>query len=764
MTRWIPILTIAFLYAAPSVTATTSIPSISTTTTDEVRMNAFVDDLLSRMTLEEKCGQLTMMPGRWNNTGPVVAQGGLDDVRAGRVGSFLSVYGVEMTRQLQEVAVKESRLGIPLLFSHDVIHGFRTIFPAPLAQASSWDPEAVGEAAHIAAVEASACGIQWTYAPMIDIARDARWGRIVEGWGEDPLLCSDMTVASVHGYQGGDLSRPDTILACAKHFAAYGTAEAGREYNTGEVTERTLREVYLPPFKAAVDAGLETVMTAFNDINGMPSHANPYLTRDILREEWGFDGIVVSDYTGIKELLNHGIAATPLEAGVASLKAGVDIDMLSNIFLMLPEAIKNGELDESLVDEAVRRVLVAKYRLGLFEDPYRYCDAEREKADLLTAEHRRAARELAHESMVLLKNEKSILPLSKSLRSVAVIGPLADEPHSCLGPWAAAGQAEDAVTMLGGIRAALPSATVTYVKGCGIDDADTSGIAGAVSAAKAAEAVILIIGEHRDMSGEARSRTSINIPGVQLELAKAVIATGKPVAVVLMNGRPLAIDWLAENADAILEAWFPGVEAGNAVADVLFGEVNPSGKLPVTFPRTVGQVPIYYNRRNTGRPHSETDHYTTGYIDSSMEPLYPFGYGLSYTHFSYGNLKLNAARISPDASVGVSVEVTNTGERAGVEVVQLYIRDLVADTTRPIRELRGYDRVHLEAGETRTIHFTLAPEDLACYDAAMRWGVQPGVFQVFVGGNSVDTLSNTFEVVKNTASVPFASQPSTTGR
>lgn len=764
MTRWIPILALTCLSAASPVIATTPIQPALSASTDEARMNAFVDDLLSRMTLDEKCGQLTMMPGRWNSTGPVVAQGGLDDIRAGRVGSFLSVYGVEMTRQLQEVAVKESRLGIPLLFSHDVVHGFRTIFPAPLAQASSWDPEAVGEAAHIAAVEASACGIQWTYAPMIDIARDARWGRIVEGWGEDPLLCSDMAVASVLGYQGGDLSRPDTILACAKHFAAYGTAEAGREYNTGEVTERTLREVYLPPFHAAVNAGIETVMTAFNDINGIPSHANPYLTRDILREEWGFDGVVVSDYTGIKELLNHGIAGTPLDAGVASLKAGVDIDMLSNIFLMLPEAVKNGELDESLINEAVRRVLVAKYRLGLFEDPYRYCDVEREKSELLTPEHRRVARVLAHESMVLLKNEKHILPLSKSVRTVAVIGPLADEPHSCLGPWAAAGEAGDAVTLLGGIRDALPSATVTYTKGCAINDADTSGIAEAVAAAKSAEVVILIIGEHRDMSGEARSRTSISIPGVQLDLAKAVLATGKPVAVVLMNGRPLDIDWLAENADAILESWFPGVEAGNAVADVLFGDVNPSGKLPVTFPRNLGQVPIFYNRRNTGRPHSETDHYTTGYIDSSMEPLYPFGYGLSYTNYTYSNLKLGKASIATDESIGVSVDVTNTGERAGVEVVQLYIRDLVADTTRPIRELRGYRRVHLDAGETQTIRFTLTPDDLACYDVSMHRSVQPGEFQIFVGGNSVDTLSDTFSVMKGKVTVPSASQPSTTGR
>ncbi|MBN2068028.1 MAG: glycoside hydrolase family 3 C-terminal domain-containing protein [Opitutales bacterium] len=729
----------ALLMAVSSSAYTTS--SAPLNYRNDTQMNEFIDDLMSRMTLEEKCGQLTMSAGHWNNTGPVVKQGGLDDIKEGRIGSFLSVYGADMTYQLQQVAVENSRLHIPLLFSHDVIHGFRTIFPVPIGQASSWDPDAVEEAAHIAAVEATASGVHWTYAPMVDIARDPRWGRIVEGWGEDPLLCSAMTVASVHGYQGNDLSRSDTLLACAKHFVAYGTIEGGRDYNSGEVTERTLREVYLPSFHAAVDAGVETFMSAFNDIGGVPCHANPYLTRGILRDEWAFPGLVVSDYTGIKELLNHGVADTREKAGIRALKAGVDIDMLSDIYNELPAAVKAGDLDISYIDEAVRRVLVAKYKLGLFEDPYRYCSGKKEAQQSLTHEHRAAARELAEKSIVLLKNNNALLPLSKNMDSVAVIGPLADEPHSCLGSWAAAGKAEDAVTILTGLKSHLPDTQITYVQGCSIDDDDTSGFAEATNAANQADAVILVLGEHRDMSAEAKCRTSIDLPGVQNDLAKAIIATEKPVVVVLMNGRPLSISWLEENAPAIVEAWYPGVEAGNAVARILLGDVNPSGKLPVTFPRSVGQIPIYYNHRNTGRPFDAADTYTTRYLDSPITPLYPFGYGLSYTSFAYDALSLSEAEINEGDSVEVTVNVTNDGEREGSEVVQLYIRDLVGDTARPVRELRGFKRVFLLPGEARTVHFTLTEDDFSCYDAAMTWRVEPGRFQIFVGGNSVDTLS-----------------------
>lgn len=723
--------------AVPSTTYTTT--NTFANSGNDTEMNEFIDGLMSRMTLEEKCGQLTMSPGHWNNTGPVVKQGGLEDIKEGRIGSFLSVYGADMTYQLQKVAVEDTRLRIPLLFSHDVIHGFRTIFPVPIAQASSWDPASVEQAAHIAAVEATASGVHWTYAPMVDIARDPRWGRIVEGWGEDPLLCSAMTMASVRGYQGNDLSKTDTLLACAKHFVAYGTVEGGRDYNSGEITERTLREVYLPPFHAAVEAGVETFMPAFNDIGGIPSHVNSYLMRDILRDEWGFKGLVVSDYTGIKELLKHGIAENRLEAGIRALKAGVDIDMLSDIYNELPEPVASGKLDVSYIDEAVRRVLEAKYKLGLFDDPYRYCSKEREQTESLTDAHRTAARELAEKSIVLLKNNDAVLPLSKQVKSVAVIGPLADEPHSCLGSWAAAGRAEDAVTILSGLKAHLANTEITYVKGCSINDSDTTGFDAATDAAKQADAVILVIGEHRDMSAEAKCRTSIDLPGVQEDLAKAVIATGKPVVVVLMNGRPLSISWLKENAPAIVEAWYPGVEAGNAVARVLLGDVNPSGKLPVTFPRSVGQIPIYYNHRNTGRPFDPTDPYTTHYLDCPITPLYPFGYGLSYTTFEYGSLRLSQSEIVVGESVDVFVDITNKGDREGTEVVQLYIRDLVGDTARPVKELRGFKRVALQPGETKTIQFTLTPNDFACYDAAMTWQVEPGRFQIFVGGNSVDT-------------------------
>ena len=729
----------ASLMAVSSSTYTTY--NTSSNNCNDSDMNSFIDDLMSQMTLDEKCGQLTMSAGHWNNTGPVVKQGGLEDIKEGRIGSFLSVYGADMTYQLQKVAGEDTRLHIPLLFSHDVIHGFRTIFPVPIAQASSWDPASVEQAARIAAVEATASGVHWTYAPMVDIARDPRWGRIVEGWGEDPLLCSVMTKASVRGYQGDDLSREDTLLACAKHFVAYGTVEGGRDYNSGEITERTLREVYLPSFHAAVEAGVETFMPAFNDIGGMPSHANPYLMRNILRGEWRFKGLVVSDYTGIKELLKHGVAENPLDAGVRALKAGVDIDMLSDIYNDLPEAVTSGDLEISYIDEAVRRVLESKYKLGLFDDPYRYCSKEREEADSLTEEHRTAARKLAEKSIVLLKNKDAVLPLSKEVKSVAVIGPLADEPHSCLGSWAAAGKAEDAVTILSGLKAHLPNTEINYVKGCSINDSDTSGFDAATDAAKQADAVILVIGEHRDMSAEAKCKTSIDLPGVQRDLAKVVIATGKPVVVVLMNGRPLSIPWLEENAPAIVEAWYPGVEAGNAVARVLLGDVNPSGKLPVTFPRTVGQIPIYYNHRNTGRPFDAHDPYTTHYLDCPITPLYPFGYGLSYTTFVYDSLRLTKTEISKDESVDVCVNVTNTGNRKGTEVVQLYMRDLVGDTARPVKELRGFKRITLQPGETKLVQFTLKPNDFACYDSKMTWRVEPGRFQVFVGGNSVATLS-----------------------
>jgi len=712
------------------------------------RAGEVVESLLARMTLEEKVGQLTQWRGQWSDTGPLVPEGGEADVRAGAVGSFLGVYGAGYTRELQRIAVEESRLGVPLLFAHDVIHGFRTIFPVPLAEASSWNPEAVERASRIAAVEAAAHGLHWTFAPMVDLARDPRWGRIVEGAGEDPYLGAAMAAARVRGFQGDDLAAPDTLLATAKHFAAYGGAEGGRDYDTVDVSERTLREIYLPPFHAAVEAGAGSVMAAFNEIAGVPMHAHRELIEGVLRGEWGFDGVVISDYTGIAELIPHGVAATPEEAGILALEAGVDVDMVSGIYLRdLPAAVRAGRLPESEVDEAVRRLLRAKEALGLFDDPYRYCDPAREAAVTLTPEHRAAARELARQSMVLLKNDGGLLPLRRDLPTLAVIGPLADAPRVMLGGWAAAGREEDAVSVLEGIRRSVaPGTRVLHEPGAGVEATDASGFAAAVAAAEQADAVVLVLGEHHDLSAEAHNRSTLELPGVQLRLAQRLHAAGKPTVAVLVNGRPLSIGWLDEHVPAILEAWFLGVEMGPAVADVLFGDANPSGKLPVTFPRTVGQVPIYYNHKNTGRPPDPDNEYTSKYLDVPWTPLYPFGHGLSYTTFGYGEPRLDRPSIAAGESLTVSVTVTNTGRRAGTEVVQLYVRDDVASVTRPVQELRGFRRVDLQPGESRTVTFTLGPDDLALWDRAMRRVVEPGTFTVFAGGSSAETREATFTV------------------
>ncbi|MBD9376672.1 glycoside hydrolase family 3 N-terminal domain-containing protein [Pseudoxanthomonas sp. PXM04] len=710
---------------------------------------AFVEALLAKMTVEEKLGQLNQPPGLGNDTGPQAMAGGEDQIRNGEIGTFLGTQGAELTCRLQRIAVEESRLGIPLMFGYDVIHGYRTIFPVPLGESASFDPVEVENAARVAAWEAAGYGIHWTYAPMVDVARDPRWGRIVEGAGEDPYLGSVLAAARVRGFQGKQLGNGDTLLATAKHFVAYGAAEGGRDYNIADISERTLREVYLPPFKAAVDAGAESVMASFNEVGGVPMHANGDLINDVLRKEWGWDGLLVSDYTGVEELIKHGVAGNRTDAGVLGLRAGVDIDMVSRIYVKdLPAAVKAGKLPIATVDESVRRVLRAKYRMGLFEDPYRYCDAEREKARTLTADSRKAAREMARKSMVLLDNTGGVLPLDKQkVKTLAVIGPLADLRRAMLGNWAGAGRDEDAITPLAGIRAAVGSGTqVVYVEGTTLEGGETTGIAEAVKAAQQADAVLLFLGEHPDMSAEARNRTSLDLPGAQQALADAVAKVGKPTAAVLLNGRPLSIGPLRERVPAILEAWFPGVEGGNAIADVVFGDFNPAGKLPVTFPRTVGQVPIYYAHKNTGRPPSETERYTSKYIDVPWTPLYAFGHGLSYTTFQYGGLAVKHPRIATDGSQEVSVTVTNTGKRAGAEVVQLYVRDDVASVTRPVKLLRGFERVELAPGQSKTLTFKLGFEDLAMYDAAMKRVVEPGSFTVFAGGNSVDTLEAKFEV------------------
>lgn len=720
-------------------------PLVATTT--QTGIESRVNALLAQMTLEEKLGQLQQLDGEANGN---FRPEHLDLVRRGRLGSTLNVRGVERTNRLQRIAMEESRLKIPVLFGFDVIHGYRTIFPVPLGEASSWDPRAVERAASVAALEAAAAGVRWTFAPMVDIARDARWGRIVEGSGEDPYLGAVMARARVRGFQGSDYSAPDKVLACAKHWVAYGAAEAGRDYNSVDMSERTLREVYLPPFKAAVDAGVGTFMSAFNDLNGVPTSANPFTLTTILRDEWRFDGFVVSDYESIKELINHGLAGNESEAARMALGAGVDMEMVSRLYNQHgPNLIKEGKLSEAALNEAVRRILRIKFRLGLFDKPY--ADESRERTLLLSKENLAAAREVAARSMVLLKNERETLPLSKTARAIALIGPLADSQLDMIGSWNGDGRKEDAVTLLAGLRAkvaASASATkINYAKGCDVTGDSTAGFTEAVSAARESDVVILAVGESADMSGEAASRSSLDLPGRQLDLVKAIHATGKPLIVVLMNGRPLAINWMAENADAILETWFAGTEGGNAIADVLFGDVNPGGKLPLTFPRTVGQAPIYYNRKNTGRPPDANNKYTSKYLDVPWTPLYPFGHGLSYTQFRLTNLQLSAQSIRPDASLTATVEVENTGRRAGDEVVQLYIRDVAASVTRPVKELKGFERITLKPGEKRRVQFTLTPEHLGFYNREMRFMVEPGAFKVTVGTSSEGGLEAGFEVV-----------------
>ena len=720
------------------------------------RMERFVDSVLAGLTTEEKLGQLTQYRGQWGLTGPQTPEAGVADIRAGRVGSFLGVVGAALTREMQRVAVEESRARIPLLFAHDVIHGFRTIFPVPLAQAASWDPPAIQRAARVGAAEGAANGLHWTFAPMVDIARDPRWGRVVEGAGEDPYLGSAVAAAAVRGIQGNDLRDSLSLIATAKHFVGYGAAEGGRDYNVAEIPERTLRETYLPPFHAAVNAGARSVMASFNEIDGIPMHVHGSLINGVLRERWGWDGILVSDYTGVMELLNHGVAADTATAGRKSLQAGVDVDMVSNIFYSaLPGELRAGRLTMATVDEAVRRVLRVKYELGLFSDPYRHSSEARERALTLAPSFVAESREMARRSIVLLKNAGGMLPLRKSLGTLAVIGPLADDARSALGNWAALGRAEDAVTILAGIRQAVSAPTrVLYARGASVDDADTSGFADAVRVARQADAVVLVIGEEQDMSAESRNRASLDLPGVQLQLAQAVVATGKPVVAVLTNGRPLSIPWLDANVPAILETWYLGVQMGPAVADVLFGDVNPGGKLPITFPRTVGQVPIYYNHKNTGRPAVGDERYTSRYIDVPWTPLYPFGHGLSYTTFDYDAPALSASDLSMGDTLVVRVTVTNSGTRVGDEVVQLYLRDDAASVTRPVKMLRGFQRLSLQPGERRTLAFTLHPRDLAFYDLAMRHVVEPGTFTVYVGGSSEQVRDAHFRVTGATTVFP----------
>ena len=728
------------------------------------RGSQFADSVLRLMTLEEKIGQLNQLPGRGTQTGPRAPEGGEALVKTGGVGSFLGIFGADYTRELQRIATRESRLKIPLLFGMDVIHGFRTIYPVPIAEAASFDSVRAEFSARQSAVEATAHGITWTFAPMVDIARDPRWGRIVEGAGEDPYLGSVMAAARVRGFQGGDgamnLGSTDAMLATVKHFAAYGSAEGGRDYNSVELAERTLWETFLPPYEAAVKSGVATVMASFNDIGGTPAHSSDWLFGDVLRGRWGFKGLVISDWGGISELIPHGVAANRGDAGVLGIHAGIDIDMSDAVYAdSLAAAVRTGRVPAALIDSAVKRVIRLKYALGLFADPYRFSDAARERLYTLSPPHIGAARMAAREGIVLLKNSNRTLPLRRDLRTIAVIGPLADDARSALGNWTADGRPEEAVTVLAGIRAALgPTVRIVTARGAPVDTTDTTGFALARSAASEADAVVLVLGERQDMSAEASNRASIELPGSQRDLALAVVNAArqspggatKPVVAVLMNGRPLAVPELAAEAPAILETWFLGSQHGSAVADVLFGDYNPGGKLPVTFPRATGQIPIYYNHRNTGRPADSANHYTSKYLDLPWTPLYPFGYGLSYTTFAYSNLRLSSSRINAGDSLTVTIDVRNSGDRAGDEVVQLYIRDSVASVAEPVKSLKGVRRITLQPGESRSVTFKLTPEAMSLYDRQMRRVVEPGTFVVYAGTSSADVITATFEVTGST--------------
>lgn len=713
-------------------------------TIDATAMHAFVERLLSRMTLEEKIGQLSIAGADRKDLEQLVREGRLGGTNGVLPGRDVLAH----TRRLQQLAMR-SRLKIPLWFMGDVNHGFRTIFPVPLALASSWNTDLVQRVHRAAAVEATAAGVDWTFSPMVDIGRDPRWGRVVEGAGEDPFLGSAMAQAQLRGFQGDDLAAPDTMLATAKHFVGYGAVEGGRDYNATWLPQDQLQDVYLPPFRVLVDGGIGAVMPALTTLNGIPGTADGVLLNGLLRQRWGFDGVIVSDFDAIPELQQHGIAATPADAARQALAAGIDIDLHSGTYLAeLPALVRDGKVPMREVDDAVRRVLAAKYRLGLFQDPFRYGDATRMRKVTLSPAHRALARQAATESMVLLKNDGHTLPLAHGGR-IAVIGPLADAPRAMLGQMSAEGEPQDVVPILDGIRdAAGKGATVTFARGVSVTGDDVSGIAAAVRAAAAADVAVLVLGEDETLFGEGNSRSRLGLPGRQHDLAEAVVATGKPVVVVLINGRPLAIPWLHDHAAAILEAWVPGDEAGPAVADLLFGRANPSGKLPMTFPRDVGQVPLYYAHLETGRAWDPSTpvsrHYTSHYADVSNSPLYPFGYGLSYTRFGYGPVQLDSDRLLPAGTLRASVRVTNSGSRRGTEVVQLYVHDEVASVSPPVRLLKGFQRVDLAAGASAEVRFTLRPADLAFHRADGSTGTEAGRYTVWIGGDSAATRASTF--------------------
>ena len=741
------------------------------------KMNVFVSKLMKQMTLDEKIGQLNLLTPGGAVTGSVVSKDVESKIRNGQVGGLFGITGPDKIKQAQEIAVNNSRLKIPLLFGLDIIHGHKTVLPIPLGLSSSWDMELIERSARIAAIEGTADGLNWTFSPMVDIARDPRWGRVSEGAGEDPYLGSQVAKAMVKGYQGNDLSKDNTLLACVKHLALYGAAEGGRDYNTVDMSRARMYNEYLPPYKAAVDAGVATVMSSFNVVDGIPASGNKWLLTDLLRKQWGFKGLVVSDYTSINEMSEHGLGDVQ-QVSSLSLNAGMDMDMMSEGFQnRLKKSLNEGKLAQKQIEDACRRILEAKYKLGLFDDPYRYCNKER-ATEIFSEAHRKAGREMAAKSFVLLKNNNQLLPLKKS-GTIALVGPLADSRRNMLGAWSVAGDWQKAVTVIEGIKSVAGNETnIIYAKGANISD-DTvfakkvnvfgeeidrdkrspeEMIREAVEAAAKSDVVVAVMGEAADMSGEASSMAYIGLQESQKNLLKALAQTGKPIVLVLFNGRPMTLKWENEHIPAILDVWFGGTESGNAIADVLFGLYNPSGKLSMSFPVEVGQIPVYYNHLNTGRPHigEVFSKFKSHYLDIPNEPLYPFGYGLSYTNFNYGEIKLSTALLNPGQSLTASVMVSNTGKYDGAEIVQLYIRDVVGSISRPMKELKGFQKIALKAGESKLVEFKINTNDLRFYNSNLQHVVEPGDFKLFIGGNSRDVKEANFklaEILKATIKV-----------
>ena len=762
---------LVLLFIVVSIDTTAQVPQ-------DAKMKTFVDGLMSKMTLDEKIGQLNL-PGAGDIT---TGQAGSSDIGKkigeGKVGGLFNIKSVAKIRDVQKVAVEQSRLKIPLIFGMDVIHGYQTVFPIPLALSCSWDMQKIEQSARIAAVEASADGICWTFSPMVDIARDPRWGRIAEGNGEDPYLGYQIAKAMVKGYQGDDLKKNNTIMACVKHFALYGAAEAGRDYNTTDMSRVRMYNEYFPPYKGAVDGGVGSVMSSFNEVDGIPATANKFLMTDVLRKQWGFKGFVVTDYTAINEMIDHGMGDLQTVSALA-LNAGIDMDMVGEGFLTtLKKSLQEKKVTQKQIDDACRRILEAKYKLGLFDDPYRYCDEKRASTEIYTDANRRAAREIAADCFVLLKNSPlpggtgmAVLPLKKS-GTIALIGPLADAKENMPGTWSVAADFSKAISVLQGLNETVGNkAKLLYAKGSFLDDDSVfeqrAGMFGksfkrdgrtkeqllqeALNIASQAGVIIAALGESAEMTGESSSRSSIEVPQTQKELLAALLKTGKPVVLVLFTGRPLAIKWEDANVPAILNVWFGGSEAGYAISDVLFGDVNPSGKLTTTWPQNVGQVPLYYNHKNTGRPLPEGkwfQKFRSNYLDVSNDPLYPFGYGLSYTNFTYGDLKLSSTSLKGNQTLTASVTVTNSGSLDGKEVVQLYVRDVVGSMTRPVKELKGFQKISLNAGETKTVTFNITTNDLKFHNSNLKYDWEAGDFVIMVGGNSRDVKSQKVNWVK----------------